>query len=158
MQCGRPGLNPWVGKIPWRRKWQSTPVLLPGESHGWRSLVSYSPRGCKESDTTEQLHLTSPHLNATRANAGVWEGGSGGLAQEAGVPGALALAPGEEKEENLGSTRLTVASPASHPMIEPGPASSAGQRLVSPGSPGTWVLEGNLGQGVCRTELWPQTA
>ena len=38
----------WVGKIPWRRKWQTTPVLLPGESHGHRSLVGYSPWGCKD--------------------------------------------------------------------------------------------------------------
>ena len=43
----------------WRRKWQPTPVLLPGESHGRRSLVGYSPWGCKESDTTERLHFTS---------------------------------------------------------------------------------------------------
>ena len=35
------GFNPWLGKIPWRRKWQPTPVFLPGESHGWRSLVGY---------------------------------------------------------------------------------------------------------------------
>ena len=41
------------GKIPWRRKWQSTPVFLPGESHERRSLVGYSPRGRKESDTTK---------------------------------------------------------------------------------------------------------
>ena len=34
LQCGRPGFDPWVGKIPWRRKWQSTPVLLPGKSYG----------------------------------------------------------------------------------------------------------------------------
>ena len=40
--------NPWVRKIPWRRKWQPTPIFLPGESHGQRSLVGYSPRGCKE--------------------------------------------------------------------------------------------------------------
>ena len=39
-----------------RRKWQPTPVFLPGESHGHRSLVGYSPRGHKESDTTERLH------------------------------------------------------------------------------------------------------
>ena len=45
--------SPWVGKIPWRRKWQHTPVLLPGESHGQRSLVGYSPQGRKESDMTE---------------------------------------------------------------------------------------------------------
>ena len=39
MQCGRPRFNPWVGKIPWRRKWQPTPVLMPGKFHGWRSEV-----------------------------------------------------------------------------------------------------------------------
>ena len=42
----------------WRRKWQPTPVLLPGESHGQRSLARYSPWGRKESDTTEQLSLS----------------------------------------------------------------------------------------------------
>ena len=46
-------------KIPWRRKWQPTPVFLPGKSHGQRSLVGYSPWGCKESYTTEQLHFLS---------------------------------------------------------------------------------------------------
>ena len=46
-----------VGKIPWRRSWQPTPVLLPGESHGQRSLAGYSPWGCKGSDTTEPLTL-----------------------------------------------------------------------------------------------------
>ena len=40
-----------------RRQWQPTPVLLPGKSHGWRSLVGCSPWGCKESDTTERLHF-----------------------------------------------------------------------------------------------------
>ena len=47
------GVHLWVGKIPWRRKWQPTPVFLPGESHGQRSLAGYSPQGHKESDTTE---------------------------------------------------------------------------------------------------------
>jgi len=41
--CRRCGFNPWVRKIPWRRKWQPTPVLLPGKSHGQRSLAGYSP-------------------------------------------------------------------------------------------------------------------
>ena len=41
----------------WRRKWQPTSVFLPGKSHGWRSLVGYSPRGCKESDMTKRLHF-----------------------------------------------------------------------------------------------------
>ena len=58
---GRPGFNPWVGKI-CRRKWQPTPVFLPGKSHGQRNLVGYSPWGCKESDTTEQLHSLTHSL------------------------------------------------------------------------------------------------
>ena len=45
--------DPWVGKIPWRRTWQPTPVFLAGKSHGQRNLGCYSPWGCKESDTTE---------------------------------------------------------------------------------------------------------
>ena len=49
----RHGFHPWVWKIPWRREWQPTPVFLPRESQGQRSLVGYSPQGCKESDTTE---------------------------------------------------------------------------------------------------------
>jgi len=55
-QCRRHkrlGFDPWVGKIPWRRAWQPTPVFLPGEFHGQRSLVGYSLKGCKEVDTTE---------------------------------------------------------------------------------------------------------
>ena len=47
MRCG---FDPWVGKIPWRRTWQPIPVFLPGESHGQRSLVGYSPWGRKESE------------------------------------------------------------------------------------------------------------
>ena len=54
-QSRRPGFDPWVGKVPWRRKWQPTPVFLPGKSHGQRGLVGYSPWGCKESDMTEEL-------------------------------------------------------------------------------------------------------
>ena len=41
----------------WRRQWQLTPVLLPGKSHGWRSVIGYSPWSCKESDITEQIHF-----------------------------------------------------------------------------------------------------
>ena len=57
-QCRRRGFGPWVGKIPWRKKWQPTPVFLPEKSHGQRILVGYSPWGRKESDTTEQLTTT----------------------------------------------------------------------------------------------------
>ena len=52
----RHGFKPGVEKIPWRRKWQPTPVFLPGEAHGQRSLEGYSSRDCKESDTNERLH------------------------------------------------------------------------------------------------------
>ena len=47
------GLIPGSGKIPWRREWLPTPVFLPGEFHGQRSLGAYGPQGRKESDTTE---------------------------------------------------------------------------------------------------------
>ena len=46
---------------PWRRKWQPTPVFMPGKSHGLRSLVGYSPWNCKESHMTQQIHFTSLH-------------------------------------------------------------------------------------------------
>ena len=59
-QCERPEFDPWVGKIPWRRKWQPTAVFLPGESHGQRRLVGYGPWGCRELKVTEQLD-TYPH-------------------------------------------------------------------------------------------------
>ena len=54
---GDPGSIPGSGRFPWKRKWQPTPVFLPEESHGGRSLVGYSPQGRKESDTTERLHF-----------------------------------------------------------------------------------------------------
>ena len=53
----RCGFNPWVRRIPWNRKWQSTPLFLPGKFHGCRILEGYKPRGCKEMDTTERLSL-----------------------------------------------------------------------------------------------------
>ena len=57
LQCGRPGFDPWVRKIPWRRKWQPTPVFLPGKSHGQKSLAGYGPWGHKESDMTSNKHF-----------------------------------------------------------------------------------------------------
>ena len=51
----------WIQSLgqedPWRRKWQPTPVFLPGKCHGQRSLAGYSPWGCKESDMTYQLSI-----------------------------------------------------------------------------------------------------
>ena len=54
-QYRRQVFSPWVGKIPWRRKWQPTPVFLSEESHGQRGLAGYSPWGLKKSDMTERL-------------------------------------------------------------------------------------------------------
>ena len=53
------GSIPGSGRFPWRSAWQPTPVFLSGESHGQRSLAGYSPWGCKESDTAEQLSMHS---------------------------------------------------------------------------------------------------
>ena len=56
------------GKIPWRRKWQSNPVPLPGKSHGQRSLVGYSPWGRKELDMTQRLHSLQCRKDHRRTN------------------------------------------------------------------------------------------
>ena len=68
LQCGRPRFDPWVGKILWRRKWQPIAVLLPGKSHGQRSLVDYSPWDRKELDTTELLHYKVINQKADRSH------------------------------------------------------------------------------------------
>ena len=64
-QCRTHRFNPWVGKVPWRRSWQSPPVFLPGESHGQRSLAGYSPQACKESDATEAAFHTCTLQNGS---------------------------------------------------------------------------------------------
>ena len=61
-RCKRCRFDPWVRKIPWRRKWQPTPVFLPGKFHGQRSLAGYSPWSHKESHTAEQLS-THTHIH-----------------------------------------------------------------------------------------------
>ena len=57
LQCRRPGFNPWIGKIPWRREWLPPPAFWPEEFHGL-----YSPQGRKESDTPERLSLSRYNL------------------------------------------------------------------------------------------------
>ena len=59
LQFRIPGFDPWVRKIPWRREWQPTSVLLPGEVYEQRSLEGYSPWGSRKSDMTEEptLHI-----------------------------------------------------------------------------------------------------
>ena len=77
-QCRRHkrlGFSPWVGKIPWRRKWQPTPVFLPGEFHGQRSLAGYSPWDCKESDMTERTRAHT-HTHESKTNSSQKAGNS----------------------------------------------------------------------------------
>ena len=72
-QCRRHkrcGFNPWVGKVPWRRTWQPTPVFVPGESHGQRTLAGYSPWGRQESATTEHTCTKPCDLGHMRSHKG----------------------------------------------------------------------------------------
>ena len=64
LQCRRPGFDPWVGKIPWRRKWKPTPVFLPGEFHGERSLVGYNLWGRKRVRHNRVTNTSLLHTNA----------------------------------------------------------------------------------------------
>ena len=74
-QCKRCRFDPWIGKIPWSRKWQLALVFLSEKFHGQKSLASYSPWGCKKSDMTEHTHIcththTHTHvLNQIRPSA-----------------------------------------------------------------------------------------
>ena len=79
--------DPWVRKIPWRRKWQPTPVFLPGESHGQRSLAGCSPQGHRESGSTEHTHQACTVLISTDVH--LIDGGE--ESQKSDVPQFLSL-------------------------------------------------------------------
>ena len=72
--CRRSGFNPWVRKIPWRRKWQPTPVSVPGKFHGQTSLVGCSPWGHKELGMTERLTLLKGSVIFWARGKGTTEG------------------------------------------------------------------------------------
>ena len=91
--AGDPGSIPGSGTIPWRRKWQPIPVLLPGKFYGWRSLVGYSPWDCKESDMIEQLHFKW----LEQSKAGEWVGNEAGEAARGQIT--------ESGSEGLGRVR-----------------------------------------------------
>ena len=79
LQCRRPGFDPWVGKIPWRRKWQPTPAFLPGEFQGQRGACQATVHGFAELDMTEQLTCTVKpssrvEMKTERNNVGVLPG------------------------------------------------------------------------------------
>ena len=85
-QCRRLRIDPRVGKIPWSRKWQPTPVFLPGKFHGQRSLVGYSPWGCKELDPTEHLRART-HAHQVSGNRST----AGRAGEDPGNPGSLLI-------------------------------------------------------------------
>ena len=74
--------NPWVGKIPWSRKWQPTSVVLPGKFHGQRSLEGYSSWCCKELDMTEWLSTDSTAMTTMLDSTGLGRVGRTWRAQE----------------------------------------------------------------------------
>ena len=90
----------WTGKILWRREWQPTPVFLPGESHGQRSLAGYSRRGRKQLNTAEQLRtsgrentmlLGTRSLMGAMGNLETSRGGSTKLYKLWGLTGQVSL-------------------------------------------------------------------
>ena len=78
--AGDLSFDPGVRKIPWRRKRQPTPVFLPRKSHGQRSLVGYSPWGCKELDTTERLTLSLSDYSQEKSARNLQLSSPGGVA------------------------------------------------------------------------------
>ena len=70
-KAGDMGFGLWVGKIPWKRKWQFTPICLSGKPHEERRLVDHSPWGRKESDMTEHAH-THTHTHTKYLGHGVF--------------------------------------------------------------------------------------
>ena len=120
-RCRRHGFDSWVAKIPWRRKWQPTPIFLPGKSHGWRSLVGYSPWGHRESDMTERA---CPHDLVSAENFMSWE--THGMGQT-GTTGPLGwLQPPYEKGSGVEEFSEAISgangSTPSHPCTIPSPA------------------------------------
>ena len=98
--CRRHEFVPWIGTIPWRRKWQPTTVFLPGKSHGQRSLASYSPWSCNESDMTQQLNNNNKGVVAYTRQLSGWRGprwvSHGHCPEGAGVLGERMGPPSEE--------------------------------------------------------------
>ena len=72
LQCGRPGFDPWVGKIPWRRERLPTPVFLPGKSHGQRSLVGLQSIELQELDMAQWSCLENPRDQGSLVGCLLW--------------------------------------------------------------------------------------
>ena len=82
--------SPWMGTIPWSRRWQLTPIFLPGKLHGQGNLAGYSPRGHKESDTTEHTH-THIHTGLEESSGNLRH--LGGVSTPIRIPASLSRSP-----------------------------------------------------------------
>ena len=99
--------DPWVGKVPWRRAWQPTPVFLPGESHGQRNLAGYSLQGRRELDmteVTEHAYLKTYYYDCFNHNTGFSRGPDG--KESACNMGDLDLIPGLGRSPGEGNGYL----------------------------------------------------
>ena len=72
LQCRKTRFDPWVGKIPWRRKWRPTPVFLPGQSHGQRSLAGYSPWVANSRTWLRQLSTHTRRVKSEETYVYLW--------------------------------------------------------------------------------------
>ena len=143
-RCKRLGFNPWIGKIPWRRKWQPTPVFLPGECCGQRGLAGYSPRGRREWDTTERRTQTAPPAHAGpeadgRAHAPAHKPSRGSAPAEMLLRGRQRAATFRERDRACAPSLGT---------LPPGsPPSPAGRDAAQPAFASTSSVPGHSPQG-----------
>ena len=115
------GLLTLPSLLPWRRQWQQTPVLLPGKSHGQRSLVGYSPWSREESDTTERLHFPfslscTGEGNGNPLQCSCLENPRDGRAWWAAVNG-VAQSQKRLKRLSSSSSNLPIVSDNTHPQL-----------------------------------------
>ena len=117
---GNLGSIPGSGRFPQRKAWQPTPVFLPGESHGQRSLEGYSPQGHTELDTTERRHTPRDHGNRNSLEPTLWPGPRASVAEN--------LAPQRPRCSSRAGHRVAAPCPA------PGIASPGGSPQIPAGS------------------------
>ena len=155
MQCRRRGFDPWVRKIPWRRSWQPTPVLLPGESHGQMGLAGYCPWGHW---VTEWAHSTD--MDRTQGSWNLTVG-----ADDLGILVTHRWGPAGLGTETLFLYKLSHATDAAGPRLSLWIARSKclkvigpSRRLVQGCGPSTFVAHPSvcvLSSSVVSDSLWP---
>ena len=158
-QCRRYGFHPWIGKIPWKRKWQPTPAFLPGESHGQRNLVGYSPWDCKKSEMTDppptHTHHISPPISSRLHGTRTLPDGE----NSPGIRFAHTVFEHEEASVDPGAVRpgtvtyQPLAEKAAYGWLEGQVIAHGGSRLLQPASSGPgaaaglWAPDGQEGPG-----------